>query len=124
MESALLLAKGGGDDGTMTASEIFGLAFPGSLVVLSACETGLSQVATGDEILGLTRAFMYAGAPQVIATLWEIDDQATSELMDQFYAGLAKESPASSLRAAQVHLRMRHPEPFYWAGFVLYGMER
>jgi CHAT domain-containing protein len=122
MDSALLLAEGDGDDGTLTASEIFGLALPGSLVVLSACETGLSQIATGDEILGMTRAFMYAGARQVIATLWEIDDQATSELMDQLYAGLAKESPASALRAAQTALRTRYPHPFYWAGFVSYGL--
>lgn len=124
MDSALLLANGGGDDGTLTASEIFGLALPGTLVVLSACETGLSQVATGDEIIGLTRAFMYAGAPQLIATLWEIDDQATSDLMDTFYAELGMQSPPGALRAAQLSLRKRHPQPFYWAGFVAYGLHR
>ncbi len=124
MESALLLAKGEGDDGILKATEVFGLALPGTLVVLSACETGLSQIATGDEILGLTRAFMYAGAPQVIATLWEIDDEATAVLMDHFYGGLGKHSPTSALRTAQIHLRKRHPEPFYWAGFVPYGIER
>jgi CHAT domain-containing protein len=122
LDSALLLAPGGGENGTLTAGEIFGLALPGSLVVLSACESGLGQLATGDEILGLTRAFMYAGAPQLIATLWEIDDQATSELMDQLYASLGKEPAPEALRAAQLKVRSRYPHPFYWAGFVSYGM--
>jgi CHAT domain-containing protein len=122
LESALLLASGGGEDGTLTAGEIFGLGLPGNLVVLSACETGLGQLATGDEILGLTRAFMYAGAPQLIATLWEIDDQATSELMDHLYTHLGKESAPAALRAAQLKVRSRYPHPFYWAGFVAHGM--
>lgn len=123
MQSSLLLAKGEGHDGILTASEIFSLNLPGSLVVLSGCETGRAQVATGDEILGLTRAFMYAGAFQVIATLWEIDDQATSMLMSQFYEKMIKEAPSSALRAGQLHLYNLHREPFYWAGFVSYGIE-
>ncbi len=122
LNSALLLAPGGGEDGALTAGEIFGLGLPGNLVVLSACETGLGQLATGDEILGLTRAFMYAGAPQLIATLWEIDDQATSELMDQLYAGLGKESAPAALREAQLKVRSRYPHPYYWAGFVSHGL--
>ena len=122
LESALLLAAGGGEDGILTASEIFGLGLPGNLVVLSACETGLGQLATGDEILGLTRAFMYAGAPQLIATLWEIDDQATSELMDHFYANLGKDPAPTALRAAQLKVRSHYPHPFYWAGFVSHGL--
>ena len=122
LESALLLAAGGGEDGTLTASEIFGLGLPGNLVVLSACETGLGQLATGDEILGLTRAFMYAGAPQLIATLWEIDDQATSELMDHFYANLGKDPAPTALRAAQLKVRSHYPHPYYWAGFVSHGL--
>ncbi|MDF0644460.1 MAG: CHAT domain-containing protein [Nitrospira sp.] len=123
LDSALLLAPGGGEDGILTAGEIFGLGLPGNLVVLSACETGLGQLATGDEILGLTRAFMYAGAPQLIATLWEIDDQATSELMDQLYAHLGKESAPVALRTAQLNVRTRYPHPYYWAGFVAHGMQ-
>lgn len=122
LESALLLAPGGGEDGMLTAGEIFGLTLPGNLVVLSACETGLGDLATGDEILGLTRAFMYAGAPQLIATLWEIDDQATSELMDEFYARLGKDSPPVALQAAQLKVRARYPHPLYWAGFVAHGL--
>lgn len=122
LDSALLLAPGGGEDGTLTAGEIFGLGLPGNLVVLSACETGLGQLATGDEILGLTRAFMYAGAPQLIATLWEIDDQATSELMDHLYSHLGKEPAPAALRAAQLKVRARYPHPYYWAGFVAHGL--
>jgi CHAT domain-containing protein len=122
LDSALLLAPGSGEDGTLTAGEIFGLNLPGSLVVLSACETGLSQLATGDEILGLTRAFMYAGVPQLITTLWEIDDQATSELMNELYETLGIESAPAALRTAQLKIRSRYPHPFYWAGFVSVGV--
>jgi CHAT domain-containing protein len=63
-------------------------------------------------------------ALQVIGTLWEIDDQATSDLLDLFYATLKAEALASALRAAQLHLRKRYPHPFYWAGFNSYGIER
>ena len=124
LDSAVMLAPGGGQDGALTAGEIFGLTLPGSLVVLSACETGRGKLAAGDELIGLTRAFMYAGAPQLLATLWQVDDQASSLLMDEFYRELATRPPAEALRLAQTKVRTTFPHPFYWAAFATYGLYR
>ena len=124
LESAVLLAPGGGDDGRLTAGEVFSLRLPASLVVLSACQTGLGPLTSGDDLIGLTRAFMYAGAPHVIATLWPIADESTATLMDEFYAGLSTLPPSEALRAAQLRLRDRHPHPFYWAAFSVFGHYR
>lgn len=124
LDSAVMLAPGGGQDGALTAGEIFGLTLPGSLVVLSACETGRGKLAAGDELIGLTRAFMYAGAPQLLATLWQVDDRASSLLMDEFYRELATRPPADALRFAQTKVRATFPHPFYWAAFTTYGLYR
>ena len=124
LESAVLLAPGDGQDGRLTAGEVFGLKLPASLVVLSACQTGLGPVASGDELIGLTRAFMYAGAPHVIATLWPISDESTATLMDAFYAYLGKVPVSEALRLAQVSARGRYPHPFYWAAFSVFGHYR
>lgn len=122
LDSGLLLAKGGGQDGKLTAAEAFGLQLPGALVVLSGCETALGAIASGDEMLGLTRAFMYAGAPRLIATLWKIDDEGTSMLMELFYTNLTNRQPAEALRQAQIELRKRRPHPYYWAPFSFSGV--
>jgi CHAT domain-containing protein len=95
------------------------------LVVLSACETALGKPVEGEGLLGLTRGFMYAGAPRVVASLWEVDDKATGELMKKFYEGMFvhRLTAAAALRAAQDAIR-REPQwrsPYYWAGFVLQG---
>jgi CHAT domain-containing protein len=95
------------------------------LTVLSACQTALGREIRGEGLVGLTRSFMYAGVPRVVATLWKIDDAATAELMRAFYRALLKEGrgPAAALRAAQLELA-RTPAwsaPYYWAGFVLQG---
>jgi len=124
LDSAVMLAPGGGQDGALTAGEIFGLTLPGSLVVLSACETGRGKLAAGDELIGLTRAFMYAGAPQLLATLWQVDDKASSLLMDEFYRELVNRPPADALRLAQTNVRATYPHPFYWAAFTTYGLYR
>jgi CHAT domain-containing protein len=124
LQSAVLLAPGEGHEGRLTAGEVFGLTLPSTLVVLSACETGLGSLASGDELIGLTRAFMYAGAPQVVATLWRISDESTAELMDEFYGQLRTQPPAQALRAAQLRLRTRYPDPFYWAAFSVFGHAR
>jgi CHAT domain-containing protein len=79
----------------------------------------------GEGLVGLSRAFMYAGAPRVVASLWQVSDVATAELMKRFYRGLFKEGlrPAAALRAAQLELSRdpRWRSPFYWAGFLLQG---
>ena len=92
------------------------------LVTLSACETGLGKVANGDDVVGLTRAFLYAGARTVIASLWQVDDKATGELMTSFYESLAKNAgKREALRVAQLRFLKKQPEPFFWAAFQLTG---
>ncbi|MBO0861953.1 MAG: CHAT domain-containing protein, partial [Chloracidobacterium sp.] len=112
-------------DGFLRLNEIYNLQLNADLVVLSACETGLGKEIKGEGLIGLTRGFMYAGAPRVVASLWNVDDLATSELMKLFYQGMLKDGlPAgAALRAAQIELsgQKRWASPYYWAGFVLLG---
>ena len=96
--------------------------------MLSACQTALGKEIKGEGLVGLTRAFMYAGAPRVVASLWQVSDLATAELMKAFYHGMLQQHlpPASALRAAQLHLSRdpRWAAPYFWAGFVLQGEYR
>jgi CHAT domain-containing protein len=121
--STIFLAPDEEDDGRLEVHEVYGLTLDqNELVVLSACETSLGQLSSGDELVGLTRAFFFAGAPTVIASLWTVDDLATKELMLAFYTGLdAGLSKAAALQAAQQQVRATYPSPFYWAAFVLNG---
>ncbi|HEX7999269.1 MAG TPA: tetratricopeptide repeat protein [Pyrinomonadaceae bacterium] len=117
--------KGAPQDGFLRAHEVFNLKLPAELVVLSACQTGLGKEVKGEGLIGLTRGFMYAGAPRVVVSLWSVADDATAELMARFYRGMLKEKlrPVAALRAAQISL-MREREwksPFYWAAFTLQG---
>jgi CHAT domain-containing protein len=105
--------------------EIFGLDLHASLVVLSACETALGKLSRGDELTGLTRAFIYAGTPSVITTLWQVNDRAAFELMWEFYLHLkAGANKAEALRQAQLLMLQRHPHPYYWAAYELIGEAR
>jgi CHAT domain-containing protein/Tfp pilus assembly protein PilF len=112
-------------DGFLRLHDIYDLRLRADLVVLSACQTGLGKQIRGEGLVGLTRGFMYAGAPRVIASLWQVNDAATAELMKHFYRGLLKENlrPAAALRAAQLELmkQKRWASPYYWAPFVLQG---
>ena len=119
--SSLLLASDGSNDGKLTVEEIYQLQLKPSLVVLSACETGLGKYSAGDEIIGFYRAFMYAGAKSIIATLWPISDEATSFLINEFYQALKKNSLGESLRMAQLKTKEKYPNPVNWGGFVLVG---
>jgi CHAT domain-containing protein len=130
-----------GDDGILTAQEVSTLDLRGvKLVVLSACETGLGEVAGGEGLLGLQRSFQAAGARSVIASLWKVDDLVTRDLMKRFYDNLWNKglSKIEALREAQLWLlRERGPRgliavedetkqtnrlpPFYWAAFTLSG---
>ncbi len=115
--SALALA-----DGPLALHDIVSLPAPRAAVVLSACETATSRVAAGDEMLGLTRGFLLAGAPRVLATLWPVDDSAMARLMARFYGGWRRGlGPAVALRDAQRALREEQPHPYFWAATVLYG---
>jgi CHAT domain-containing protein len=109
-------------DGWLTVRDAYPLDVGASLVTLSACETGVSAVAPGDELLGLVRGFFYAGAPSLLLSLWTVDDEATAELMKDFYTTLrAGARPAAALRAAQLRQMRERPHPFFWSPFVLTG---
>lgn len=111
-----------GEDGKLEVHEVYELSLThADLVVLSACETNLGQRSRGDDIIGLTRSFIYAGTPSVIATLWKVNDYATKELMVAFYKHLKRKSKAEALRAAQQEIRKKFSHPRYWAGFMLTG---
>lgn len=117
--------QGQPQNGFLLANEIFNLHLPAELVVLSACQTGLGKEVKGEGLVGLTRGFMYAGAPRVIVSLWSVDDRATSEMMARLYKGLLEEHlrPAAALRAAQIEMwkQKQWRAPYYWAAFVLQG---
>jgi CHAT domain-containing protein len=127
--SGIMLAmfdeQGQPQDGFLRAHEVFNLKLNADVVVLSACQTGLGKEVRGEGLVGLTRGFMYAGAPRVVVSLWSVNDEATAELMTRFYRGMLvdKLRPAQALRAAQVSLRndKRYSAPFYWAAFTLQG---
>jgi CHAT domain-containing protein len=109
-------------DGWMTVQDAYTLDVGAGLVTLSACETGVSAVAPGDELIGLVRGFFYAGAPSLLMSLWTVDDEATAELMTDFYTQLrAGSRPASALRSAQLRQMRERPHPFFWSPFVLTG---
>jgi CHAT domain-containing protein/Tfp pilus assembly protein PilF len=109
-------------DGWLTARDAYTLDTRAGLVALSACETGVSAVAPGDELLGLVRGFLYAGAPTLLLSLWTVDDEATAELMTDFYTSLrAGARPAAALRSAQLRQMRERPHPFFWSPFVITG---
>jgi CHAT domain-containing protein/tetratricopeptide (TPR) repeat protein len=123
---ALSLVGDADDDGFLRVGEVFNLRLGSPLVILSACETGLGRENRGEGVIGLARAFMYAGAPTVGVSLWSVADRSTAELMPDFYKRyLAAQgrAPATALRAAQQQMiaGKRYSAPFYWAPFVLVG---
>ncbi|MEO8380913.1 MAG: CHAT domain-containing tetratricopeptide repeat protein [Acidobacteriota bacterium] len=124
MFSRLVLASDGTHDGNLTVEKILAsVDLTGvNLVVLSACQSAVGARSGGDEVVGLTRALLYAGTPGVISTLWNIDDTTSAELMEQFYRGLASgASVADALRQAQLVVKEHAPDPRYWAAFLLTG---
>src|SRR4030095_12240949 len=127
--SGLLLSlvdeRGRSQDGFLSLSQIYNLNLPAGLGVLSACQTAVGKQVRGEGIIGLTRGFMYAGAPRVMASLWKVDDAATAQMVKLFYRGLLKSKlpPAAALRAAQFEMS-KHKlwnSPYYVAGFILQG---
>jgi CHAT domain-containing protein len=117
MFSALQLA-----DGRLTARDAYDLRLQCSLVTLSACETGINAVAPGEELLGLVRGFLAAGAPALLVSLWPVDDATTVRFMQHFYtAWLGGAQLAAAHRAAELALLSETPHPFFWSPFVLFG---
>lgn len=121
LKSALLLAPAAKYNGMLTADKLYSLNLDTDLVTLSACETGMSKIASGDDLVGLTRGFLYAGSNSIVASLWKVDDLATSQLMALFYTELDKSNKREALRAAQIETKKKYSHPYYWASFQLTG---
>jgi CHAT domain-containing protein len=121
------MAPGGGEDGRLEVHEVFGLTLNARLLVLSACQTGLgagelADVPPGDDWVGLVQGFLYAGASNVVATLWPVSDVATARLMERFYRELAAGRPEAEALALAQRSALSDPttaHPFFWAGFAL-----
>jgi CHAT domain-containing protein len=115
---------GSDDDGILTVSETVNLNLKAQLVVLSSCESGVGQFVNGEGMIALSRGLLYAGAQNIVFSLWKVSDRQTYRLMDEFYANIAEgKGYASSLRAAKLSM-IRSKEtafPGKWSGFVLIG---
>ena len=120
-----LLAKKSSEDGYFTLNEIMNCAFNAKLVVLSACQTGLGKLERGEGVTGLTRAVMYAGTPAVVASLRDVDDMATKDLMVKFYKNMLEKNldKTEALRQAKLELlkNKNYRSPLFWSAFVMYG---
>ena len=132
-QSALALSfydrTGQSQDGYLRLLDIYNLKTRADLVVLSACQTALGQEVRGEGLIGPARAFLFAGVPRVIGSLWKTDDEATAELMFRFYQALlgpAHPTVSGALRTAQLSMQQseRWKAPYFWAGFVLEGDPR
>ena len=121
LDSGLMLARDAENDGLLRVGELYSMDLDAELVTLSACETGLGKVDNGDDVVGLTRGFLYAGARSIVASLWSVEDRATAELMKAFYEGLQSTGKRDALRQAQLKTRAAFPHPFFWAAFQLIG---
>jgi CHAT domain-containing protein len=109
-------------DGWLTATDVLRLDLDGAIVTLSACESARNQVLAGDELVGLARGILGAGASTLVASLWLVQDETTSWMMEEWYARLHDGAARSTaLREAQLALKERCPHPYYWAPFVLIG---
>lgn len=123
---SLVDEQGNPQDGFLRLNEIYNMKLRADLVVLSACQTALGKQIRGEGIIGLTRGFMYAGAARVTATLWKVDDNATSQFMKRFYGEMLRRKrlrPSAALRVAQLQM-IKEPQwkyPYFWAAFVLQG---
>lgn len=121
--SFLMLSAENFEQGWWTAREIQITNLRAEMAILSACQTGLGQTHDAG-IIGLSRAFQLAGVPRVVMSLWNVDDQATSQLMQDFINYLTDYIPVEALRRAMLDLRKQYPEPSKWASFVLFGTPR
>jgi CHAT domain-containing protein len=125
---SLLNERGARENGFLQLHDIYKLNLSADLVVLSACRTGLGEEIRGEGLVGLTQGFLHVGAKSVVASLWQVDDRATAELMRNFYRAMFDEGlpPAAALREAKKAMwrEPRWREPYYWAAFVLQGEYR
>jgi CHAT domain-containing protein len=121
--SALLTAPATGEPSRLSLYELTDMNLKARLVILSACETDKGQLTGGDEVAGLTRTFLQAGAENVVSSLWSVSDESTALLMESLHAHLrAGESTPVALRHAELQVRRKFPQPYYWAAFVDTGV--
>jgi CHAT domain-containing protein len=120
LKSGLLLS-----DGMLTVKDILSMNIKASMLVLSACQTGLNKQKPGDELIGLTRAFLYSGTKSIMVSLWSVSADSTLKLMESFYKKIKNEkmSKAEALQKAQIEMMQdaRYAHPYYWAPFLLIG---
>lgn len=121
MKSRMLLSPDGENDGSLTVSEIYDLKLNADMVTLSACQTGLGDVKNGDDVVGLNRGFLYAGAKSVVASLWRVPDKSTRDLMTTFYKNLKIMDQRSALQKAQLSTKAKYKHPIFWASFQMTG---
>jgi CHAT domain-containing protein len=121
LSSGLLLAGDTRANGRLTVSDVYQLGLDAEMVTLSACETGLGRIASGDDVVSFTRGFLYAGSSSVLASLWQVDDDSTTFLMTRFYQHLRTMGRGAALRQAQLDTRAKYPHPYFWASFYLTG---
>ena len=109
-------------DGWFTAFDLFSMTCQANLVTMSGCQSGMSEVAGADDLLGLMRGFLYAGARSLLLSLWNVNDESTAALMTDFYRKWKEgTSKSAALRSAMLTVREQFPNPFYWAPFFLVG---
>lgn len=109
-------------DGYLNLHDLYSLQLPAELIALSGCSTGLHAIAAGDELLGLSRGLLHAGARTLLLSMWDVNDRSTATLMGDFYNHFNDlQDPAEALRRAMLSLREAYPHPYYWAPFILYG---
>ena len=109
-------------DGYLNLYDLYQIRLPARLVTLSGCATGMNFVSAGDELLGLQRGLFCAGATTLLLSLWDVHDESTSALMQEFYKNYIKAgNMAGALQSAMKQLRQQHPHPYFWAPFVLIG---
>jgi CHAT domain-containing protein len=102
--------------------DLYHLKLPAELIVLSGCATGLNVIRPGDEVVGLVRGLLQAGAQSLVLSLWDVHDSSTKEFMVSFYTRLQQGlSKPRALQGAMTELRERYPHPYYWAPFTLIG---
>ena len=109
-------------DAYLSLYDLYQLKLSAELVTLSGCATGMNVVTPGDELLGLVRGLLYAGAQSLLLSLWDVHDQSTADFMTCFYRRLqGRNDKASALQGAMIELRERYPHPYHWAPFTLTG---
>lgn len=121
LKSRMLLAPSATEDGNLTVDELYTMNLNADLVTLSACETGLGDIVNGDDVIGLNRGFLYAGAKSIVSSLWAVSDEATADLMKNFYANLKTMQKDAALRKAMLTTKARYPHPVFWAAFQMTG---